>query len=71
MKEVRIWVNGTDLLFQSKKATRNYDDEINLIILKNGFMTSYYVRYHNYNCLIVVDNVSYHSRRIEKVYTNK
>ena len=45
------WIDGADLVFQSKKATGDYHDVPS-------------------NSLIVMDNASYHSRRIEKVPTS-
>ena len=71
MQEVRMdgWIHGADLVFQSKKATGDYHDEMN----SNNFVEWFHNKLLSNikdNSLIVIDNASYHSRCIEKVPTS-
>ena len=62
------WVDGAALVFQSKKATINYHDEMTVQHFEEWFHD---VSMPNIqpNSLIVMDNAPYHSRRLESVPT--
>ena len=63
------WIDGEDLVFQSKKATGDYHDEMNSENFEEWFHDKLLCNVPC-NSLIVMDNASYHSRRIEKVPTS-
>ena len=63
------WIDGADLVFQSKKATGDYHDEMNSDNFEEWFHDKLLCNVPC-NSLIVMDNASYHSRRIEKVPTS-
>ena len=60
------WIEGADLVFQSKKSTGDYHDEMNSERYEEWFHDQLLPNVQP-NSLIVIDNASYHSRRIEKV----
>ena len=62
-------LEGADLVFQSKKATGDYHDETNSDNSEEWFHDKLSCNVP-YNSLTVMDNASYHSRRIEKVPTS-
>ena len=62
------WIDGADLVFQSKKATGDYHDEMNSDNFEEWFHDKLLCNVPC-NSLIVMDNASY-SRRIEKVPTS-
>ena len=63
------WIDGADLVFQSKKATGDYHDEMNSNNFEEWFHDKLLSNIKD-NSLIIMDNASYHSRRIEKVPTS-
>ena len=62
------WINGADLVFQSKKATGDYHDEMTSEHFEEWFHDSLMPNIPP-NSLIVMDNAPYHSRRLEPVPT--
>ena len=60
------WIEGADLVFQSKKATGDYHDEMNSERFEEWFRDQLMPNIQP-NTLIVIDNASYHSRRLEAV----
>ena len=62
------WINGADLVFQSKKTTGDYHDEMTSEHFEEWFHDSLMPNIPA-NSLIVMDNASYHSRRLEPVPT--
>ena len=77
------WICNADLVFQYKKNTSNYHNEMNSERLM-GIIHTYIMLYTNrfeewfkdallpnidHNSLIVMDNASYHSRREEQMPT--
>ena len=62
------WINGADLVFQSKKATGDYHDEMTSEHFEEWFHDSLMSNIPP-NSLIVMDNAPYHSRRLEPVPT--
>ena len=62
------WINGADLVFQSKKATGDYHDEVTSEHFEEWFHDSLMPNIPA-NSLIVMDNAPYHSRRLEPVPT--
>ena len=62
------WINGTDLVFQSKKGTGDYHDEMTSEHFEEWFHDSL-MQNIPANSLIVMDNAPYHSRRLEPVPT--
>ena len=64
------WINGADLVFQSKKATGDYHDEMTSEHFEEWFHDSFSLMPNiPANSLIVMDNAPYHSRRLEPVPT--
>ena len=61
-------IEGADLVFQSKKATGDYHDEMNSERFEEWFHDQLMLNIQP-NTLIVIDNASYHSRRLEAVPT--
>ena len=62
------WIEGADLIFQSKKSTGDYHDEMNAERFEE-WLRDQLIPNLKPNSLIVIDNASYHSRRLEKVPT--
>ena len=62
------WINGADLVFQSKKATGDYHDEMTSEHFEEWFHDSLMPNVPP-NSLIVMINAPYHSRRLEPVPT--
>ena len=62
------WINGADLVFQSKKATGDYHDEMTSEHFEEWFHDLLMPNIPA-NSLIVMDNAPYHSRRLEPVPT--
>ena len=62
------WVDGADLVFQSKKTTGDYHDEMNATTFEEWFHDKLIPNIQP-NSLIVMDNASYHSRRLESIPT--
>ena len=62
------WVDGSALVFQSKKSTGDYHDEMTGEHFEEWFHDNLLPKLPS-NSLIVMDNASYHSRRIESVPT--
>ena len=62
------WIEGADLVFQSMKATGDYHDEMNSERFEEWFRDQLMPNIQ-LNTLIVIDNASYHSRRLEAVPT--
>ena len=60
------WINGADLVFQSKKATGDYNDEMTSEHFEEWFNDSLMPNIPA-NSLIVKDNAPYHSHRLEPV----
>ena len=58
------WVGGAELVFQSKKSTGDYHDEMNSEHFESWFRDQLVPNIPP-DCLIVMDNASYHSRRQE------
>ena len=62
------WVNSADLVFQSMKATGDYHDEMTATYFEEWFHDSLLPNLQS-NSIIVMDNVPYHSRKLEPVPT--
>ena len=62
------WIEGGDLVFQSKKATGDYHDEMNSERFEEWFHDQLMPNIQQ-NTLIVIDNASYHSRTLEALQT--
>ena len=62
------WIDGADLVFQSKTATGDYHDEMTSEHFEEWFHDSLMPNIPA-NSLIVMDNVPYHSRRLEPIPT--
>ena len=62
------WVDGATLVFQSKKATGNYHNEMTAQYFEEWFHDALMPNIQP-NSLIVMDNAPYHSRRLEPVPT--
>ena len=62
------WIDGASLVFQSKKATGDYHDEMTSEHFEEWFHDSLMPNIPP-NSLIVIDNAPYHSRRLEPVPT--
>ena len=62
------WVDGAALVFQSKKATGDYHDEMTAQHFEEWFHDALMPDIQP-NSLIVMDNAPYHSRRLERVPT--
>ena len=62
------WVSDAALVFQSKKATGDYHDEMTSEHFEEWFHDSLLPNILP-NSLIVIDNAPYHSRRLELVPT--
>ena len=62
------WIEGADLVFQSKKSTGDYHDEMNSERYEEWFHDQLLPNVTP-NSLVVIDNASYHSRRLEAVPT--
>ena len=62
------WVDGAALVFQSKKATGDYHDEMTVQHFEEWFHDALMPNIQP-NSLIVMDNVPYHSRRLERIPT--
>ena len=62
------WIEGADLVFQSKKSTGDYHDEMNSERFEEWFRDQLMPNIQP-NTLIVIDNATYHSRRLEAVLT--
>ena len=62
------WVDGSAVVFQSKKSTGDYHDEMTGEHFEEWFHDSLLPKLPS-NSLIVMDNASYHCRRIESVPT--
>ena len=62
------WVNSADLVFQSKKATGDYHDDMTVAHFEEWFHNSFLPNLQS-NSLIVMDNAPYHSRKLEPVPT--
>lgn len=62
------WVNGAALVFQSKKASGDYHDEMTAQHFEEWFHDSLMPNLQS-NSLIVMDNAPYHSRKLEPVPT--
>ena len=58
------WVDGAALVFQSKKATGDYHDEMTVQHFEEWFHDALMPNIQ-LNSLIVMDNAPYHSRRLE------
>ena len=66
------WINGADLVFQSKKATGDYHDEMTSVHFEEWFHHIFHdslMPNIPANSLIVMDNAPYHSCRLEPVPT--
>ena len=61
-------LNGADLVFQSKKVTGDYHDEMTSEHFEEWFHDSLMPNIPA-NSLIVMDNAPYHCRRLEPVPT--
>ena len=61
-------MNSADLVFQSKKATGDYHDEMKATHFEEWFHDSLLPNLQS-NSLIVIDNAPYHSRKHETVPT--
>ena len=59
------WVDGADLVFQSKKATGDYHDEMNSMNFEEWFHDKLMPNIPRNS--IVMNNASYHSRYVERV----
>ena len=57
------WVNGADVVFQSKNVTGNYHDQMTAAHFEEWFHDSLLPN------LIVMDNTPYHSCKVELVPT--
>ena len=64
------WINGADLVFQSKKAAGDYHDEMTSEHFREWFHDSLMPNIPA-NSLIVMDNAPYHSRILEPILTMK
>ena len=62
------WVHGADLVFQSKKATGDYHDELTSEHFEEWFHDSLMPNIPP-TSLFVIDNAPHHSRRLEPVPT--
>ena len=62
------WVNGAELVFQSKKSTGDYHDEMTGEHFEEWFHNTLLPKLPP-SSIIVMDNASYHSRHIERVPT--
>ena len=62
------WVDGVPLVFQSKKKTGDYHDEMTAEHFEEWFHDTLLPKLPP-NSLIVMDNASYHSRMLEPVPT--
>ena len=62
------WVHGADLVFQSKKVTGDYHNELTSEHFEEWFHDSLMPNIPP-KSLIVIDNAPYHSRRLEPVPT--
>ena len=62
------WINGAALVFQSKKATGDYHDEMSAVHFEEWFHDSLIPNLQS-NSLIVMDNAPYHCRMLEAVPT--
>ena len=62
------WIHGANLVFQSKKVTGDYHDEMTSEHFEEWFHDSLMPNIQP-NSLIVIDNAPYHSRRLEPVPT--
>ena len=62
------WIDSTALIFQSKKATGDYHDEMSAVHFEEWFHDSLIPNLQR-NSLIVMDNAPYHSRILESVPT--
>ena len=62
------WSDGAALVFQSKKATGDYHDEISAVHFEEWFHDSLIPNLQN-NSLIVMDSALYHSSMLESVPT--
>ena len=62
------WIDGAALVFQSKKSTGDYHDEMTSEHFEEWFHDSLMPNVPP-NSLIVIDNAPYHSRRLEPVPT--
>ena len=62
------WIDGAALVFQSKKATGAYHDEMTSEHFEEWFHDSLIPNIPS-NSLIVIDNAPYHSRKLEPVPT--
>ena len=61
-------VKSVNLVFQSKKATSDYHDEIMAVHFEEWFHDSLLLNLQS-NSLIVMDNAPYHSHKLEPVPT--
>ena len=61
-------MNSADLVFQSKKATGDYHDEMTAANFEEWFQDSLLPNLQS-NSLIVMDNAPYHSRKLKPVST--
>ena len=57
------WIDGADLVFQSKKSTGDYHDEMNSERFEEWFCDQLLPNLQP-SSLIVIDNASYHSRKL-------
>ena len=64
------WIKGAELVFVSKKATGDYHDAMNSELYEEWFQHQLLPNIQR-NSLIVIDNASYHSRKIEKFQRQK
>ena len=62
------WINGAELVFQSKKSTGDYHDEMTSEHFEEWFNDTLIPKLEQ-NSIIVMDNASYHSRRLQKIPT--
>jgi hypothetical protein len=62
------WVVGAELVFQSRKSTGDYHDEMTGEHFEEWFNDTLIPKLEP-NTLIVMDNASYHSRRLQKIPT--
>ena len=62
------WIDGADLVFQSKKSTGDYHDEMNSERFEEWFRDQLLPNLQP-SSLIVMDNASYHSRKLEPIPT--
>ena len=62
------WIEGADLVLQSKKGTGDYHDEMNAERFEEWFRDQPILNL-KHNSLIVTDNTSYHTHRLKKVLT--